>query len=158
MNQETAATLVKKYQAAGDVIARAFGAFSLFGLFEREDNPGKLDLIVAAPWLKTDRRGLLMIAEYLPQLTPQEGSLIGRIVALDPDDEFVRAVNRMTEYNHTPLEELTDPLEVNSTSLGGLAVTHSFIIASHRKPPLMQEDKAAAPVLVSAPDSKPGRA
>jgi hypothetical protein len=83
MNNVTVNTLIQKYEASAGEIARAFGPFSLFGLFEREDNPGKLDLIVAAPWLKTDRGGLLKIASYLPHLTAEEGALIGRIVALE---------------------------------------------------------------------------
>ena len=87
--------LLEKYRTAERRIARARGPLSLFGLFERQDNPGRLDLVVSAPWLTTDRRGLQDLAKFLPRLTAQESALIGRIVALDPDDEFVRDLNRL---------------------------------------------------------------
>jgi hypothetical protein len=124
MNNVTVNTLIQKYEASAGEIARAFGPFSLFGLFEREDNPGKLDLIVAAPWLKTDRGGLLKIASYLPHLTAEEGALIGRIVALEPDTEFVQGMNRMIQ------DHAGRALEIGSASMWGTDISHGYVIAS----------------------------
>jgi hypothetical protein len=105
---QTLESLIKKYAEAEQEIARSNGAFSLFGLFRHEESPDRLDLILAAPWLKTNRSALLQIAPSLPKLTPEEGRLIGRIVTMEPDAPFVQEINEVAkEYEYDRAEDDT---------------------------------------------------
>jgi hypothetical protein len=125
MTTSVEANLLDKYQQAQKKITSLRGPFSLFGLFERRDTPGRLDLVVSAPWLSTDRNGMQDLAQHLPYLTDAEGALMGRIVGLDPDDEFVRTLNQAVQTTGQ-LQE-TDGLQAWKVD-----VAHSFIFASQR--------------------------
>jgi hypothetical protein len=125
MTTQVEAGLLEKYKQAEKRLATLRGPFSLFGLFERRDTPGRLDLVVSAPWLSTDRHGMQDLAQHLPQLTDAEGVLMGHIVGLDPDDEFVRTLNQAVQTTGQ-LQE-TDGLQAWKVD-----VAHSFIFASQR--------------------------
>lgn len=128
MNTKTIQTLLKKYADAGGKIAEAEGPLTLYGLFEREDTPGKFDLVVSAPWLSTGRQSLLHLATYLPHLTAEEGALMGGIVALAPDDAFVQTMNRVVRTMGHVIE--TGPMQSE-----GVDIIRSFVIASEKRRP-----------------------
>ena len=135
--------LVNKYRKAEREIAAVRGQFSLFGLFRHEESPGKLDLIMAASWLNTDRGGLLTIAPYLPRLTPEEGALIGRIVALRPDDAFVRELSEMAAgFQFTPETE-DDVVSFTSVPQPDFPVTEGYVIASNILPTRHPDEQKA---------------
>ncbi len=137
MSPSTARALVRKYREAAQAIADAYGPLSLLGLFERRDNPGKLDLIIAAPWLNTDRNGLLSLVPYLPHLTLDEGAVIGRIVALSPDAEFVRAVGRLIPETGGYVAE------VGEITVWDTDISRGYVIVSSNHP-LPAQGHAAA--------------
>jgi hypothetical protein len=100
MTTSVEANLLDKYQQAQKKITSLRGPFSLFGLFERRD-------------------------QHLPYLTDAEGALMGRIVGLDPDDEFVRTLNQAVQT--------TGQLqETGGLQAWKVDVAHSFIFASQR--------------------------
>lgn len=49
--------VAQKFRDAEVQVSQEHGNFYLFGLFEREQTPGRWDLVASAPWLKTDREG-----------------------------------------------------------------------------------------------------
>jgi hypothetical protein len=70
------------------------GGMTLFGLFGREDDPSRWDLLFAAPWVEESRlEGVRYIDRLLRQhLTADDLALIGRIVGLTPGDRFLQAL------------------------------------------------------------------
>ncbi len=134
MNKTAVSTLLEKYHAAEIKIASIYGPFSLFGLFEQEA-PGRLDLVIAAPWLETNRSGLLRVAEHLPRLSAEEGRLIGRIVAMKPGDDFVHEAERITQDTHNPLygEDVHGQgiaVSFTNTATPEFPVTRGYVIAA----------------------------
>ena len=70
------------------------GQFSLFVLFSRPDSVA-LDLVVAAPWLQTEKRpGLALISKlvYSSSFPRAEWGQIARIVALNDSDINFRII------------------------------------------------------------------
>ncbi len=78
-------TISEKYEADGD--------FTLFGLFERDDIPGKYDVIVSAYWL-IGGLGSLTILTRLVQEAIGTGwwRQIGRFVIVPQEDPLISAV------------------------------------------------------------------
>ena len=146
MKKANEEALVDKYRKAEREITAVRGPFSLFGLFRHEETPGKLDLIVAAPWLAADRSGLLTLAPHLPRLTPAEGGLIGRIIALDPDDAFVRELREVAADPRFAPETEADVLNFTSVPEPGFPVMEGYMITPHVLPKRRdaEEEKAKA--------------
>ncbi|MBV9852155.1 MAG: hypothetical protein JO250_21015 [Armatimonadetes bacterium] len=104
------------------------GPFTLFALLEREDTPGRWDVLVSAPWLPTGRKGLLTVAEALTaRMTPEEAVQIGRIVTLAPASPFVWSL-RQTAARHG----LTDgwPVPLGRQAVNGTEIERGFILAA----------------------------
>lgn len=68
--------------------------FRLFGLFMREDSPGKWDLVISAPWL--ERGKLKALGEFAKEMTREFGLeevlSLSRIVTLNHDDPALHAI------------------------------------------------------------------
>src|SRR5437762_11557184 len=83
-------------------ISQERGAFALFALFAREDLPDRWDLVVAAPWVKSQQEG----AEYFVQeIQKKLGSpvltILSRIVFVQPAEPPVRAINAAMHVEHS---------------------------------------------------------
>lgn len=74
-----------------DRIEQERGPFQVFGLFEREEAPGRWDLLVAAPWM-TDHQlesVRFLFSTIRDHLGREEWPSIEHIVAMDLQDRFL---------------------------------------------------------------------
>ena len=86
--------LFEKFRRAEETISQTGHAFTLFGLFEREDISGKFDVVASAPWLSDDRASLNLLAELVRQAIGNDNwwTSIGRFVVLPESAPLVKAV------------------------------------------------------------------
>lgn len=125
--------LMEQMRQVERAAARQWGAFNLFGLFEREDTPGRWDVIVSAPWLEAGRKGILTITHYVSALLrPETAVLIARIVPLPPESDFVRTLNALAQNRDEGVVS-TGPLNV-----GGVEIERGYLLVSQSGIPLMQ--------------------
>lgn len=110
-------------------IAEEKGAFSLFALFLREDAPDKWDLVVAAPWMATDRaKTLSYLTEQLKrEFNPLELIRLSRIVIVDQHSPALEAINRAMRIEHSAVE-------MQNSNFFGLQMKHAYIITSQPVP------------------------
>jgi hypothetical protein len=120
---------LKRFQELELRIAAARGDFVLFALFMREDAPDRWDLIVAAPWVGSDKRKAVeyVVSEIKSSLGKQDLTSLSRIVVADPHDARVQALNALVQVVHSDVE-------VRDTHIFGLPVKHAYIITSKRLP------------------------
>ena len=86
--------LFEQFRSAEESISKTFNNFTLFGLFERDDIPGKYDVVASAFWLIGDRTSLNLLAELVRQAIGNDSwwPRIGKFVVLPEDDPLVQAV------------------------------------------------------------------
>ena len=114
-----------KFRAAEESVSKAWGDFTLFGLFEREENPGKWDLVASAPWLTTGRVGIDALIERIgAYFDVKDWKIISAVVPLDETSDFVLAITQRYHWEH----QFT---EVSHTIINGLPIYHAFIITSN---------------------------
>jgi len=106
-------------------ISEEKGDFSLFALFLREEVPDRWDLLVAAPWVETDREDALnyFVNEIKSFLGAQYLTVLSRIVFVDPNDPAVQSLNRSIKVEH-------GSAEVKDADFFGLPIKHAYIITS----------------------------
>lgn len=107
--------LFEQFRSAEEEVSKDFGEFKLFGLFEREDLPGKYDVIVSGSGLKGSelngsRASLVELADRVGNAIDNDTwwTKIGKFVILPEDDPFVIAVlqrmpNDSIEHDLHPL-------------------------------------------------------
>ena len=123
------ATDVEHFKKLERDISQKRGAFVLFALFAREDLPDRWDLVVAAPWVKSQQEG----AEYFVQeIQKKLGSpvlnILSRIVFVQPTDPPVRAINTAMHVEH-------GQAEIRDSNFFGVPIKHAFIITSQSLAP-----------------------
>lgn len=73
------------------------GPFVLFALLEREESAGRWDLVVSAEWPMDARERGRLQDRFFKELQARLGAelvvLLSRVVLLEPDDAFVRALD-----------------------------------------------------------------
>lgn len=86
--------LFEQFRRAEEAISETGPGFTLFGLFERDDVPGRFDVIVSAQWLTGSRLSLNLIAELVRQAIGNDNwwPRIGKFVVLPENDPLVKAV------------------------------------------------------------------
>ncbi len=86
-------SLFEEFRRAEETISQT-GAFTLFGLFERDDVPGKFDVIASASWLSGDRASLNLLAELVRQAIGNDNwwARIGKFVVLPENSPLLQAV------------------------------------------------------------------
>ena len=130
--------LVERLQAAERAIAFVRGPFVLFVLAEREEAPGKWDLLVSAPWLETNRKGVQQMVDGLkPHLTPTEWVQLTSITPLSPSTEYVQWIARKYDVQH-------DDQEVINTFWDSLFIPHGFVITANPAPAPVTAQPVAA--------------
>ena len=119
--------LVNHFGRLESRVAGQKGEFALFALFQREEAPGRWDLIVSAPWIGTDKNAAVdfFVNEIQSYLGPENLTLLSRIVVVDPDNSAVEALNRAVHVEH-------GNTEIRDSNLFGLPVKHAIIITSKR--------------------------
>jgi hypothetical protein len=128
--------MIEKLAALERTIATEKGDLSLFALLLREDAADKWDLLLAAPWLETDKKdSLAYVADKLrAQLTTQQLLLLSRIVILEKGNPVLEALHRMIQVQH-------GMGEVRDSSVFGVPIKQAYLITSAEESP----DMAAAP-------------
>jgi len=118
--------IIDTFVALHREVAAERGDFALFAVLEREDNPGRWDVVLAASWFGEDKKLPLdyIIGKIEARLSPQERRSLSRVVLLDPSDAFVVTVNRSFPVTRGDLREIT------STTLGDVPVSDGYLLAS----------------------------
>ena len=79
--------------------------FTLFGLFMREDSPGRWELVAAAPWLEEGK--LMALGKFVEALSNELGEEtlrdFSRVVTLKKDDSALRAIIKEAKSKKLPL-------------------------------------------------------
>ena len=137
--------MARKFRAAEEKVSEERGGFRLFGLFERQQTPGRWDLVAAAPWLKTDRDGTLELIVLLrDKMDTEDWKIVGAVFPIEPTSEWVQLVNDMYHFDHR-VEEIFDP------SRGGVHIGHAILITSNLNPTPARATSELAVASVQAP-------
>ena len=120
--------IARKLRHAEEKVAEECGGFFLFGLFERQEMPGRWDLVASASWLTTDRNGIgELIALLRKNMDTGDWKVVSKVLTLDPDTEFVQWVTTHYIFHHQ-VEEVYNP------GLSDAAVGHAILITSDLNP------------------------
>ena len=123
-----AQTLARRLQLAEKAIASTHGQFILFVLAEREEAPGKWDLLASALWLDTNRQGVQQMVNLLkPYLAESDWLALASITPLAPTLEYVQWIARKYDVQH-------DNQEVVDTFWDTLFIPHGYIITASPSP------------------------
>lgn len=131
-----------KLQRLVKVIETERGPFALFGVFMREDSPGRWDLVLSAPWLEHDNlEALRDFAGLLKKAVGVERLLsFSRIVTLDRGDAVLEAILREVGTARPPLER-------DGHNLFGLPIEHAYILRARRPaPPSSKRTRRTTPL------------
>jgi hypothetical protein len=117
--------LFEKLKKLENEISSEKGQFVLFGIFLREDAPGKYDLLVSAPWMETDKKQSL---EYLAKkisskLNPNELLSLSRIVMLEKSNPALEAILKAVHVKQ-------GAVEVKNSDFSGVQISHACISTS----------------------------
>ena len=138
MSKSVAQTLAMRLHLAEKAIASIYGQFVLFVLAEREEAPGKWDLLVSAPWLDTNRQGVQQMVNLLkPYLTESDWLALASITPLAPTLEYVQWIARKYDIQH-------DNQEVTDTFWDSLFVPHGYVITASPAPARAAAEPVAA--------------
>ena len=125
--------MAQKFRDAEKQVSDELGEFYLFGLFEREQIPGRWDVVASAPWLTTDRDGTYrLITALREKMDIQDWKLIGAVVPLEPSAFFVQGVINQFHLEHQ-VEEINEFFPLNQGTIG-TRIGHAFLITSNPSP------------------------
>jgi hypothetical protein len=117
-------TLPEKVRGIEADIAKERGSLNLFALLEREDLHDRWDLVISAPWARHDEATLKYVADVIKRhLSPEEMTLLARMVILPANEDPVRSINANFSVEH-------GKMELNDPSRFGLPVKSGYIITS----------------------------
>ena len=123
--------MAQKFRAAEEKVSEERGGFYLFGLFERQQTPGRWDLVAAAPWLKTDRDGTLELIVLLrDKMKTEDWDMIASVFPIEPSAEYVEVITNVYTLDHQ-VEEVFDP---SGGVYSGIYIGHAFLITSNASP------------------------
>jgi len=107
-------------------VSRDKGGFALFALFAREDLPDRWDLIVAAPWIRSQKEGAdYLVQEIQKHLSSAVLTDLSRIVVVKPADAQVQAINMSIQVEH-------GRAEIRNSDMFGVPIKRGYIITSQR--------------------------
>lgn len=108
-------------------LAKEKGKFTLFALFLRDDAVDKWDLVVAAPWIESNRGVALryIASQIQKEFQPDEVARLSRVVIIDNTNPALGAVNRTIQVEH-------GAADVQNNNFFGLQIKHGYIITSQR--------------------------
>lgn len=134
----TSVSIAERFREAEEKVARQRGGFSLFGLFELEEHPGKWDLIAVAPWLDTSPSIIKEVIDTLSVFfNVRDWKIIAAVVPMKTSSDFVQAITRKYHFEH-------QVEEIGNTYVNGLYITHAFLITSNPAPTPALAQPAAA--------------
>ncbi|HET6401436.1 MAG TPA: hypothetical protein VFH95_08565 [Candidatus Kapabacteria bacterium] len=116
--------LTERVRRVLEDISRDNDGFDFAAIIEREDADGRWDLVVSAPWINDEFEFLKEMAPKLTEvLADRELFSFGKIVVLDPQDEF------MQSYNQLPAHISVDHDLFNIT-IAGIPIRHAHVFGS----------------------------
>ncbi len=116
--------LADKLHGAEKAISSEHGLFVLFALAEREEVPGRWDLLVSAPWLELGAKGIQKIIQALqPYLVSEDWLKFASITPLPVSMDYVQWIARKYDVQH-------DNQEVANVFWNGLLIPHGFVITA----------------------------
>jgi hypothetical protein len=122
---EPSGELLHKLQAIDQELREETGGVVLFGLFERDDSPGRWDVLVAADWVVPHvTPAVAYVARKIQQrLTPAELESLSGVVALPSSDPSVRHLlaGTLRVHGRTLVEQCT---------FNGVRVTRAWIFTA----------------------------
>ncbi len=131
-------SIAQKFRGAEEKVAAQRGGFYLFGLFERENRPGKFDLVASAPWLKTDRDGTHELITLLrDHLDLEDWNMIAAAFPLDPSVDYVKWFTKRFHVEHEVEESY-------NAVFNGVPVSHAFLITANPEPAQVMPQSVAA--------------
>lgn len=134
--EDAAIQMADKFRAAEEKVASARGPFTLFGLFKQEK--GRWDLVVSAPWLKTDFEGTQEIIILLrDQMRVEDWDLVGAVFPLEPSSSYVRWITSRYRTEH-------ETIELDGALINSVPITHAFLITSKPLPVSVAAEPVAA--------------
>ena len=135
---ENALDMAERFRAAEEKVAQERGGFYLFGLFEREQSPGRWDVVASAPWLGTDYDGTLdLMVSLRDNMDVGDWKKIGGIFPIEPSAPYVEWITKDYHLQH-------EVEEVRETGFGNVHIGHAFLITADPTPaPVMQQPVAA---------------
>ena len=118
--------MIDKFVDIQREIAKERGDFVLFAVLEREESPGKWDVVLAAPWFGEDKKPALsyILHKIDSKLSREERGALSRVVLLDPSDAFVVTVNRLFTVKDGAATGIA------LMTLGDVYVTEGYILKS----------------------------
>jgi len=117
--------LVNKFIELERKISKEKGDFALFALFLREDALDKWDLVVAAPWIESNRKTALpyITNQIQAKFKPEELTSLSRVVLVEQTNPALDAINRAVRIEH-------GAADVQDSNFFGLPIKHAYIITS----------------------------
>ena len=119
--------LVRHFIEIEKSIAQERGAFTFFALFQRNAFPGWWDLVVAAPWIESER---IEVHRYFAdrlkaELSEQEFLQLARIAPIVPDNAYLPDLQEAFQVEH-------GSVEVWNREFFGVEIRHAYIITSQK--------------------------
>ncbi len=113
---------ITKFEQLQRELSREKGNFVLFGLFLRDEAPGKWDFIVSAPWLEQGKMKALqlLVDRAKPIIGQQELLNLSRIITLNHDDPALFEI--LSKDRH--IDKVT---ELKDITVAGIEISHAFI-------------------------------
>lgn len=118
--------VVEKFSEIERELAAEKGEFNLFALFEREDSPGRWDVVISASWIGQEEKEAvkIIVGKITEKLTTlKERIMLSRIIVLPPNDQLVKNFNILFQAEHSLLR--TTNININDVS-----IKDAFIISS----------------------------
>ncbi len=133
ITSDSALLMARKFRDAEKQVSEELGDFALFGLFEREQIPGRWDVVASAPWLKTDREGThRLLVALREKMDIQDWKLIGAVVPLEPSSFYVECLVQYYHLEHQ-VEEINEIFPAGQGTYG-IRIGHAFLITSNSSP------------------------
>jgi hypothetical protein len=119
--------LVDRFVALERKLSTEKGDFMLFALFMRDDAMDKWDLVVAAPWIESNRKTALRYVTNQIQAAfkPDEITHLSRVVLVDETNPALDAINRAIRVQH-------GVADIQNSDFFGLQIKHGYIITSQK--------------------------
>lgn len=120
--------LVETFISIEREISSEKGGFTLFALILLEDAFNKWDVVVCAPWLKSDERESYdyIVKHVKAHLKQKEMLTLARIVILKEDNPGLDAIHEAINTEH-------NSIEIKDSNFFGLEIKHAYIITSRKQ-------------------------